>query len=121
MIAGAEAPRIGRALTSVADWAGEIIVVMNEDVADGTDTIAASFGAKTFREPWKGHVAQKNSAASKAISPWVLGLDADEEVSPSLRSEIIAVIQRPKGPHAAYQFPRCSPATGSSLAKVKDA
>ena len=36
-ISGAEAERIGRALTSVVDWTIEIIVVINEEVNDGTE------------------------------------------------------------------------------------
>ncbi len=51
IIAGAEARRIGHTLATVADWADEIIIVLNEEVADGTDTVAAKFGAKVFREP----------------------------------------------------------------------
>ena len=72
MIAGAEERRIGRALKSVADWAAEIIVVLNEDVRDGTEEIALKHGAKVFREPWKGFVGQKNSAADKATQAWLL-------------------------------------------------
>jgi glycosyltransferase involved in cell wall biosynthesis len=110
MIAGAEAPRIGRALASVADWAGEIIVVMNDNVADGTAEIAAACGAKVFRESWKGHVAQKNSAAQKAGSDWLLGLDADEEIPPLLRDEIIQTLARTdkNSAPAAYSVPRCT-------------
>jgi glycosyltransferase involved in cell wall biosynthesis len=110
MIAGNEAHRIRRALESVAGWTSEIIVVVNDDVADGTDRIAASYGAKVFREPWKGHVAQKNSAVQKAACDWVLGLDADEEVSAALRDEIIRTIirARPNPAYAAYNFPRCT-------------
>jgi glycosyltransferase involved in cell wall biosynthesis len=110
MIAGAEASRIRRALESVAGWTGEIIVVLNDDVADGTDKIAESFGAKIFREPWKGHIAQKNSAADKASCEWILGLDADEEVSAALRGEIqelFSAAEKMK-PFAAFSFPRCS-------------
>ena len=81
IISGAEAHRIGQALKSVAGWTSEIVVVLNEDVRDGTDKIAESFGAKVFREPWKGHKTQKNSALEKASNEWVLGLDADEVVS----------------------------------------
>ena len=40
MIAGAEAARIGRSLAAVADWVTDIHVVLNDDVADGTDEIA---------------------------------------------------------------------------------
>jgi len=107
LIAGDEAQRVRRALDSVAGWGGEIVVVLNEAVSDGTDKIAESFGAKVFREPWKGHVAQKNSAADKAAEPWILGLDADEEVSSALRDEIRRAMAEP-GDHAAFCFPRCT-------------
>jgi len=110
MIAGAEAERIGRALASVADWTAEIIVVLNEDVSDGTEEIARRFGAQVFREPWKGYVAQKNSAAQKAAQPWILGLDADEAVSPPLREEIARALTAPNlsTDLAAFSFPRCT-------------
>ena len=110
MISGAEAHRIGRALKSVSDWAGEIVVVLNQEVNDGTEEIARQLGAVVFREPWKGHVAQKNSAAAKAREEWILGLDADEEVSPALRDEIEAALAdgRRTEPFAAFSFPRRS-------------
>ncbi len=108
IISGAEAGRIGRALESVAGWTTETIVVLNEDVGDGTDEIAARHGARVFREPWKGHIAQKNSAAQKAAQPWILGLDADEAVSPELRDEIINTLatETASPRHNAFQFPR---------------
>ncbi|HVU27953.1 MAG TPA: glycosyltransferase family 2 protein [Verrucomicrobiae bacterium] len=110
MIAANEAQRIRRALESVAGWTSEIIVVLNDDVADGTDKIAESFGAKIFREPWKGHVAQKNSAAQKAAQEWILGLDADEVVTPELRAEIQSLFAEPQKlkNFAAFSFPRCT-------------
>lgn len=107
MIAGNEAARIRRALDSVSGWAAEIILVLNEEVADGTDLIARECGAKIFREPWKGHIAQKNSAAAKASQPWVLGLDADEVVSPELVAEIRKAVTGPEN-YAGYCFPRCT-------------
>lgn len=110
IIAGNEAARIGRALESVAGWAAEIVVVLNDDVSDGTDKIASEFGANVFREPWKGHIAQKNSAAAKAKQPWILGLDSDEVVSSELQAEIQARFAQgnPPGSIAAFCFPRCS-------------
>lgn len=110
MISGAEAHRIRRALESVAPWVSEIIVVLNPEVSDGTEQVAAGFGGKVFCEPWKGFLAQKNSAADKATQPWLLGLDADEVVSPALRAEIENVLrQSPPGGHCeAYSFPRCT-------------
>jgi glycosyltransferase involved in cell wall biosynthesis len=107
MISGAESRRIGKALASVAPWTSEIIVVLNQEVSDGTDAAAAALGAKVFREPWRGFVAQKNSCADKASQPWLLGLDADEVVSDALRQEIVELFAAgPAG--AAYSFPRRS-------------
>jgi glycosyltransferase involved in cell wall biosynthesis len=108
MVSGAEAHRIGRALASVADWAGEILIVLNQEAADGTEEIALRHGAKVFREPWKGFVGQKQSVAEKATQPWLLNLDADEVVPPALAKEIATVVGASDGPHAAYQFPRCT-------------
>lgn len=110
LIAGNEARRIGNALKSVKDWTSEIITVLNQEVNDGTDKIAVELGAKVFRETWKGHIAQKNSAAQKAGQEWILGLDADEVVSPGLRTEIEQWFASPEKLHAyaALSFPRCT-------------
>jgi glycosyltransferase involved in cell wall biosynthesis len=107
IISGPEAVRIGRSLESVAAWAAEIIVVLNQDVDDGTDKIAIKHGARVFREPWRGFIAQKNSCADKAGCPWLLNLDADEIVSKELAAEIAAAITA-SSQHAAYEFPRCT-------------
>jgi glycosyltransferase involved in cell wall biosynthesis len=107
VISGAEAQRIGKCLESVAQWTNEIVVVLNSEVTDDTEAIAASFGAKVFREPWKGFVGQKNSAADKAVSPWLLNLDADEIVTPELAREIAGVVSA-AAPHQVYEFPRCT-------------
>ncbi|MDI9402143.1 MAG: glycosyltransferase family 2 protein [Limisphaerales bacterium] len=110
MISGAEAHRIGKALESVQPWVSEVIVVLNEEVSDGTDTIAASYGAQVYREPWKGFIDQKNSANDKATQPWILGLDADEVVSPQLREEIFHTLANEKLTHSysGFDFPRLS-------------
>ncbi len=117
LIAGAEAVRIGRTLKAVADWVTDIHVVLNEDVTDGTDAIAREHGAVVHREPWRGHVAQKNSALAKATQPWVLGLDADEVVSVELGEEIarlFADVTR-LATHSAWSFPRCTWVCGRFL------
>jgi glycosyltransferase involved in cell wall biosynthesis len=108
IISGAEAHRIRRTLESVADWTSEIVVVLNQEVADGTAELAESAGAKVYRESWKGHVAQKNSAAQKATQDWVLGLDADEVVSPELKEELERLLSNPAAAElrAGYRFPR---------------
>ena len=109
MITGADAGRIGRALESVRGWTAEQIVVVNDDVKDGTDQIAEKLGAKVFREPWKEHIAQKNSAAAKASQPWILGLDSDEEVSEKLRNSITRfMLSVQVDAPVAFRMARCS-------------
>jgi glycosyltransferase involved in cell wall biosynthesis len=108
MICGAEAARIGPALESVTPWAAEIVVVLNTEVADGTEEIALRHGASVYREAWKGFIAQKNSVAAKVSQPWLFNLDADERVSPGLAAEIARVVSDPAPRHAAYEFPRCT-------------
>lgn len=108
IVSGAEAHRIAHTLESVASWVEEIIVVLNTEVRDGTDEIAARFGARVFREAWKGFIGQKTSAARKATQPWLLNLDADEVVTPELAEEIRAVVAQTQPDHAAYEFPRCT-------------
>ncbi len=83
-------------------------MVLNEEVHDGTEEIARRHGAKVYREPWKGFIGQKNSAADKATQSWLLNIDADEVVSPKLRQEITALIELPATPRAAWEFPRCT-------------
>lgn len=109
MISGADVDRIGRALESVRGWTAEQIVVVNNDVRDGTDKVAEKLGAKVFREPWKEHIAQKNSAATKAGQPWILGLDSDEEVSEGLRKSITRFMMSVQvDAPAAFRMARCS-------------
>jgi glycosyltransferase involved in cell wall biosynthesis len=90
-----EEANIGRTLASVqplvADGKGEIIVV-DSGSTDGTVKIAKSYGAKVFVEEWKGFAPQKNSAIHKAAGDWIFSLDADEEVSSALMTELLELL-----------------------------
>jgi len=98
-----EAADIGDALDSVG-WADERIVV-DSCSADETAAIAARHGARVVSHEWPGYVAQKNYAASLATHDWILSLDADERVPPSLAREIQqALAGEPR--HHGYQMPR---------------
>jgi glycosyltransferase involved in cell wall biosynthesis len=110
MVSAAEAHRIGKSLASVAEWTGEIIVVLNEEVTDDTEKIAKSHGAKVIREPWKGMIGQKASVAAKATQEWILDLDADEVVSDELRDEIQQRLSETSlnGQVVAFSYPRLS-------------
>jgi glycosyltransferase involved in cell wall biosynthesis len=106
MVSGAEALRIRKALASVAEWTTEIVVVLNEEVSDGTEGIASSFGAKIHRHPWQGFREQKNLVLGFATCPWILALDADEEVSEELRASIFRFFEQDQKRFAGAQFAR---------------
>ena len=85
-----EEAHIRRCLESAA-WADEIIVVDAES-RDKTVQIAREFTDRVFSRPWPGFAPQKNFALDQGTGQWLLSLDADEEVSPELRAEIVATI-----------------------------
>ena len=85
-------------------WVDEIVVV-DTNSADRTQEIARSFGAKVINEKWRGYGAQKNFAMEQCKSDWVLNIDADEAVTPELRSEIEAEITS-NHPAAGYYVAR---------------
>ena len=105
-----EAAVIRRCLESVA-WADEIIVA-DSGSTDETVSLCREMGAKVVETAdWPGFGPQKNRALDCATGDWVLSLDADEWVTPKLRSEIAAAIAN-SGAHAgaaaAFRMPRLS-------------
>ncbi|HEX4576990.1 MAG TPA: glycosyltransferase family 2 protein [Edaphobacter sp.] len=86
-----EGENLARTLASVR-FADEIVVV-DSGSTDRTVEIARSFGAKVFSEAWKGFALQKNSAIDKCVSTWVLSLDADEELTDELQTEIRTMLE----------------------------
>src|SRR5271156_4511821 len=81
-----EEANLQRTLASVA-FADEIVIV-DSGSTDRTLAIAASFNAKVYTESWKGFSSQKNFAISKCSGTWVLSLDADEELSQDLQTQL---------------------------------
>jgi glycosyltransferase involved in cell wall biosynthesis len=69
------------------------IVVVDTNSTDRTLEIAQKHGA-TIAQPadWPGFGPQKNRALDLATGEWVLSLDADERLTPALRSEILTAI-----------------------------
>src|ERR1700757_4747214 len=81
-----EEKNIGRTLASV-QFADEIIVV-DSGSTDRTLEIASAQNARLISEPWRGFAAQKNFAIEQCKGTWILSLDADEELTPELQTEI---------------------------------
>ena len=76
-----------RCLKSIAPLVDEILVV-DSGSTDATLDIARQFGARVVEQEWLGYVGQKNFALDQAAHPWVLSIDADEELSPELANSI---------------------------------
>ena len=98
-----EEDRIRTCLESVA-WADELVVIDAESL-DKTASIARELTDHVVVRPWPGYAAQKNFGLDLARGAWILSLDADETVSPALREEIEAVVER-DGPRDGYEVPR---------------
>lgn len=88
-----EERNLGRCLQSITDLAREIVVVDSGSI-DTTIEIAKKFGAMVHEQTWLGYRDQKNLALDHCSQPWVLALDADEEISPELKKEIIAFFEQ---------------------------
>ncbi len=98
-----EERNIARAIDSLG-CVDEVLVV-DSGSTDLTREIALRHGARVLEGPWLGYAAQKNFAARSAAYDWILSLDADEQVTPELAEEILALKQN--GPAAdGYSFPR---------------
>ncbi|MBI1175185.1 MAG: glycosyltransferase [Sideroxydans sp.] len=101
-----EASDIGACLESVA-WADEVIVV-DSGSTDDTVAICRTFTPHVHIHDWPGFGAQKNRVLGYATGEWVLSIDADERVTPALRSEIESILQQPQDKFTAYDIPRLS-------------
>lgn len=105
IICGNEIKNIERCLKSVT-WADEI-VVLDSFSTDGTYDIARRYTDKVFRHEWLGYIGQKKLVAEKAAGPWILFVDADEEVSDKLRAEIEGLFSKPLPDDVhGFNFPR---------------
>lgn len=104
IIAMDEEERLPACLDSVA-FCDEIVVVDSHS-RDRTRELAAARGARVIERDWPGHVAQKEFAVRAASHDWVLCVDADERITPALRTEIEALRAAGFPAHAAWDFPR---------------
>lgn len=99
-----EERKLRRCLESVR-WCDEI-VVLDSFSTDRTVEIARTYTDRVYQQAWLGYVGQRNLVRELATHPWLLFLDADEEVSKGLREEIDAVFSRGPAPHVGFEFPR---------------
>ncbi len=86
-----EEKNIGDALKSVKDF--EDLVVVDSFSEDRTVEICKKYTYRVYQHEWQGYAKQKQMAVDYAEKPWVLILDADERVTPELKSEIMEEIK----------------------------
>jgi lipopolysaccharide heptosyltransferase II len=85
-----ESLNIERCLKSLS-FCGDIIVVDSHST-DNTVALAKKYTKKLFSVEFTGFSDVKNFAIEKARNPWILSVDADEEISPALRKKILDVV-----------------------------
>lgn len=92
-------------LTSVIDWAGEVVVV-DSGSTDATLTIARIMGCQIYHRTFDGYGPQKQFAVEQALNDWVLLLDADEVVDEALQQEIWRAMVTPPAEDQAFSVSR---------------
>jgi len=84
------------------------LVVFDSFSSDHTVEIAKAAGARVIQRTFDNYAAQRNAALTEVTyrHPWVLMLDSDECLSPSLRAEIEQVLSRPDEKITLYRMRR---------------
>lgn len=103
IIAKNEADRIGATIRAVRDLTDDVIVV-DSGSADGTQAVAESLGARVVHNDWPGYGPQKRFAEELCRHTWMLNLDADEVVPPTLSAEIRALFAAGEPAHPAWRI-----------------
>jgi glycosyltransferase involved in cell wall biosynthesis len=98
-----EERNIDRCLGSVS-WADEIIVV-DSFSTDGTIEKARAHTGIILQHVYDGDIRQRERGFALATGEWLFYIDADEEVTPDLRDEILRTVGDP-GALDGYRVPR---------------
>lgn len=86
-----EEARLARLIESLPE--GAEVVVLDSGSTDQTAAIAKKYGARTEVRKFDDYASQKNAAISLATRTWILSLDADEVLTPELKSDLVAFVR----------------------------
>lgn len=99
-----EEQNLPRLLASLSGLADEIVVV-DAGSTDRTEQIAGEHRAVFLKRAWTNYAEQKNFAAASANNDWILSLDADEELSSTLKNALLKWKQE-KPEFSVYEMSR---------------
>jgi len=101
---GNELHNIKDVIASV-DFADEILVV-DSFSTDGTFEIANKLATRVIQREYHYSASQKNWAIPQAKHEWILLVDADERVTPELKTEVQHILNNPQEDIVAYWIGR---------------
>ncbi len=102
-----EAAHLKACLETVHDWVDEIIV-LDSGSSDETEQVAREYTDNFFvNADWPGFGPQRRIAQTHVTSDYVLWLDADERITPELKTSIQQAVAS-NSPNTVYQFARLS-------------
>ena len=106
LISKNEHANIKDCLDSVYQWADEIVVIDDESTDDTRD-MARQYTDRIFIRKMDLEGKQRNYGASMAKNDWVMMIDADERMTPELKTEIESVLANRENPKLiAFWIPR---------------
>ncbi|MFI1770808.1 glycosyltransferase family 2 protein [Thalassobellus citreus] len=83
------------------------IIVIDSFSTDGTiEKLKSHKNVKTICREFKNFTDQRNFALQQASNDWVLFIDADERLTPSLKKEITTEITKPHNDIVGFMFRR---------------
>ena len=107
LIAKNEAENLQACLSSCQGLADELLVI-DGGSTDATANIARELGATVIiKDQWEGFGKQRRFAQSHVTTDWIFWIDADERITPELKTAIKATLQNPDG-NTIYSVARLS-------------
>lgn len=95
LIARDEERHLARLIRSLQGVAAEVVVV-DTGSRDATRELARGLGARLLETPWTDDFsAARNVSIAAATQPWILSIDADQELSPDSRPALQTALSRP--------------------------